>query len=110
MTLELTFFDILRSQVIILEQNVLVLNKTQLEKKLYAFNAIFRVDVNDVKSFQKITGRLPADHFHDPQSMPRIFKTKRMVVDSNFAFLTMFQQFTLGVRLVTRIPAGLRNR
>ena len=26
------------------------------------------------------------------------------MVDSNFAFLTLFQQFTTGVRLVTRIP------
>ena len=104
MTLELTFFDILRSQVIILEENVLVLNKAQPKKKIYALNAVFRVDLNDVKPFQKITGRLPADHFHDPQSMPRIFKTKKKVGDSNFAFLTMFQQFTTGVRLVTRIP------
>ena len=80
LTLELTFIDILRSQVIILEEKVLVLNKTQSEKKFYAFNTVSRVDVNDVKPSQKITGRLPADHFHDPQSMPRIF------LDSNFAF------------------------
>ena len=51
-----------------------------------AFNAVFRVDVNDVKPFQKITGMLPADYFYDPQSMSRIFKTKKKVVDSNFAF------------------------
>ena len=31
-------------------------------------------------------------------------KQKTKVVDSNFAFLTMFQQFTTGARLVTRIP------
>ena len=30
----------------------------------------------DVKPFLKITGRLPAGHFDDPQSMPRIFKIK----------------------------------
>ena len=31
----------------------------------------------DVKPFQKITGRSQADHFDDPQSMPRIFKIKK---------------------------------
>ena len=76
--------------VITLEENVLVLNKAQSEKKFFAFNAVFRVDVNDVKPFQKITGTLPADYFHDPQSMSRIFKTKKKVVDSNFAFLPCF--------------------
>ena len=86
MTLELTFFDIFRSQVITLEENVniLVLNKIQSEKKFYAFNVVFR---GDVKLFHKIIGRLPADHFHDPQSLPRIKKqTKKTVVNSNFAF------------------------
>ena len=83
----MTFFDIIRSQVIILEENALLFNKAQSEKEFYAFYAIFRVDV---KPFQKITGRLPADHFHDPQSLPRIFKTKETVVDSKFAFLTIF--------------------
>ena len=47
------FFDVWKSQVIILEQNVLVMNKSQAEKKVYAFHAVFRVDVNDVKPFQK---------------------------------------------------------
>ena len=100
----MTFFDILKSQVIIIEENVLLFNKAQSEKKFDAFNAVFRVDVNDVKPFQKITGRLQADH---PQSMRRIFKKKqkKTIVDSKFAFLTIFQQFTTGVRLVTRIPA-----
>ena len=63
-----------------------LLNKAQSEKKFYAFNAVFRVDVNDVKTFQKITGRLPADHFPDPQSMLRIFNTKKTAVDSMFCF------------------------
>ena len=31
-----------------LEQNVLVMNKSQTEKKIYAFHAVFIVDVNDV--------------------------------------------------------------
>ena len=87
LTLELTFFDILRSQFINLEENIVVLNKTPSKKKFYAFNAVFRVYVNNVKPFQKSTGRMPADHFHDPQPMPRIFKAKKTtVVDSNFAF------------------------
>ena len=45
---ELRFFDVWRSQIIILEQNVIVMNKSQAEKKVYAFYAVFRVDVNDV--------------------------------------------------------------
>ena len=45
---ELKFFDVRRSQIIILEQNVIVMNKSQAEKKVYAFYAVFRVDVNDV--------------------------------------------------------------
>ena len=72
---EMRFFAVRRSQVIILEQNVLEMNKSQAEKKVYAFNAVFRVDVNDVKSFQNPTETSPFDHFLDPQSMPRLFKT-----------------------------------
>ena len=51
------------------------MNKTQAEKKIYAFHAVFKVNVNDVKPFQNPTGRSPLDHFLDPQSMPRFFKT-----------------------------------
>ena len=49
------------------------MNKAQAEKKVYAFHAVFRVDVNDVKPFQNPTETLPFDHFLDPQSMPRLF-------------------------------------
>ena len=51
------------------------MNKFQAEKKVYAFHAVFRVDVNDVKSFQNPTETSPFDNFLDPQSMPRHFKT-----------------------------------
>ena len=51
------------------------MNKAQAEKKVYAFHAVFRVDVNDVKPFQNPTETLPFDHFLDPQCMPRLFKT-----------------------------------
>ena len=51
------------------------MNKFQAEKKVYAFHAVFRIDVNDVKSFQGPTETLTFDHFLDPQSMPRLFKT-----------------------------------
>ena len=51
------------------------MNKCQAEKNTYAFHAVFRVDVNDVKPFQNPTETLPIDHFLDPQSMPRLFKT-----------------------------------
>ena len=58
-----------------LEENVLVMNKAQAKKKFYVFPAVFRVDVNDIKPFQNPTGRLPADHFLDLQSMPRLLQT-----------------------------------
>ena len=51
------------------------MNKPQAEKKIYEFHAVFRVDVNDVKPFQNPTETSPLDHFLDPQSMPRLFKT-----------------------------------
>ena len=49
------------------------MNKFQAEKKVYAFHAVFRGDVNDVKSFQNPTETSPFDHFIDPQSMLRHF-------------------------------------
>ena len=76
MTSELSFFDVWRSQVIILEQNVIVMNKSQAENKVYAFHAVFRVDVNDVKPFQNPTETSPFDHFLDLQSMPRLLEQK----------------------------------
>ena len=45
------------------------MNKSQAEKKVYAFNAVFRVDVNDVEPFQNPTETSPFDHFLDPQSI-----------------------------------------
>ena len=49
------------------------MNESQEEKKVYAFHAVFRVDVNDVKPFQNPTETPPFDL--DPQSMLRLFKT-----------------------------------
>ena len=40
-----------------LEQNVLVMNKSQAEKKVYAFHAVLRADVNDIKPFKNPTKR-----------------------------------------------------
>ena len=51
------------------------MNKSEAEKKICAFHTVFRVDVNDVKPFQNPTETSPFDHFLDPQSMPRLFKT-----------------------------------
>ena len=68
------FFDVWSSQVIILEQNVLVMNKSQAEKKVNAFHAVFRVDVNDVKPFQNLTETSPFDHFLDPQSIQDVLR------------------------------------
>ena len=59
--------------MIILEQKVLVMSKSQAAKNFYAFHAVFRVDVNDVKPFQNPTERSSFDNFLDPQSMPRLF-------------------------------------
>ena len=78
--------------------------KSQAKKKVYAFHAVFRVDVNDVKPFQNPTETSPFDHFLDPQSMPRLFETIKRWLIQTLLVLTLFQQFTKGVRLVTRIP------
>ena len=51
------------------------MNKSQTEKKVYAFHAVFRVDVNDDKPFQNPIETSPFDHFLDLQSMPRLFRT-----------------------------------
>ena len=80
------------------------MNKSQTEKKVYAFHAVLRVDVNDVKPFQNPTETSPVDHFLDPQSMPRLFKTINRWLIYTLLLLTQIKQFTTGVRLVTRIP------
>ena len=51
------------------------MNKSQAEKKVYAFHAVFRVDVNDVKWFQNSTETSSFDNFLDLLSIPRLFKT-----------------------------------
>ena len=72
------------------------MNRSQAEKKVYAFQAVFRVDVNDVKPFQNRTETSPFDHFLDPQSMQRLFKTVNRWLIQTLLFLTLFQQFTTG--------------
>ena len=80
------------------------MHKSQAEKKIYAFQAVFRVDVIDVKPFQNPTETSPFYHFLDPQSMPTLFKTINRWLIQTLLILTLFQQFTTGVRLVTSIP------
>ena len=80
------------------------MNKSQAEKKVYAFYAVFRVDVSDIKPFQNPTETSPFDHFLDPQSMPRLFKAKNRWLFQTLLLLTLFQHFTTGVRLVTLVP------
>ena len=80
------------------------MDKFQAEKKVYAFHAVFRVDVNDVKPFQSLTETSPFDHILNPQSMPRRFETINRWLLETLLLLTLLQQFTTGVRLVTRIP------
>ena len=69
------------------------MNKSQAEKKIYAFHAVFRVDVNDVKPFQNSKEPSSFDHFLDPQSMPRLFKTINRRLIQTLLLLTLFQQF-----------------
>ena len=80
------------------------MNKSQAETKVYAFYAVFRVDVNDVKPFQNPTETALFDHFLDTQSMPRLFKTINQWLIQTLLLLTLFQQFSTGVRLFTCIP------
>ena len=80
------------------------MNKSQAETKVYAFYAVFRVDVNHVKTFQNPTEMSPFDHFLDPQSMPRLFNIINRWLIQTLLLLTLFQQFSTGVRLVTYIP------
>ena len=80
------------------------MNKSQAEKKVYTFHAVFRVDVNEVMPFQNPSETSPFDHFLDPQSMPILFKTINRWLIQSLLLLTRFQQFSTGVRLVTRIP------
>ena len=72
------------------------MNKSQAEKKVYAFHAAFRVDVNDVKPFQNPTETSPFDPFLDPQPMPRRFKTLNRWLIQTLLLLTLFQQLTIG--------------
>ena len=72
------------------------MNKSEAEKKNYAFHAVFRVDVNDVKPFQNLTETSPFDHFLDPQSMPRLFDTINRWLIQTLLLLTLFQQLTTG--------------
>ena len=72
------------------------MNKSQAEKKVCAFDAVFRVDINYVKPFQNPTEMSPFDHFLDQQSMPRLFKQINRWLIETFLLLTLFQQFTMG--------------
>ena len=72
------------------------MNKSQAEKKVYAFHAVFRVDVNDIKPFQNPTEKWPFDYFLDPQSMARLFKTINQWLIQTLLLLTLFRWFTRG--------------
>ena len=72
------------------------MNKSQAEKKNYAFHAVFRVDVNDVKPFQNPKETSPFDHFFDPQSLPRLFKTINRWLIQTLLLLTLFSSLLRG--------------
>ena len=80
------------------------MKNSKAEKKVYAFNEVFRVDVNDVKPFQKPTETSQFDHFLNSQSMLRLFKTINRCLIQTLLLLTCFSSLLRGVRLVTRIP------
>ena len=77
------------------------MNKSPAEKKVCAFHAVFRVDV---KTFQNPKKTSSFDHFFDPHSMPRLFKTINRLLIQTLLLLSLFQQFATGVRLVTHMP------
>ena len=52
-----------------------ILNRTQGEKNFATLNAIFGIDVNDIKCLNH-NGTLLADHYLDPQSIPRVMYSK----------------------------------
>ena len=72
------------------------MNKSQAEKQVYAFYAVFRVDVNDVKPFPNPTETSPFDILLDPQSMPNLFKTINRWLIQTLSLLNLFQQITTG--------------
>ena len=72
------------------------MNRSQAEKKVYTFHAVFRVYVNEVKPFQNPSETSPFDHFLDPQSMPILFKTINRWLIQTLLLLTRFQQFSTG--------------
>ena len=72
------------------------MNTSQAEKKIYAFHAVFRVDVNDVRPIQNPTETSPFDHFLDAQSLPRFFKTINRWFIQTLLLLSLFQPFTTG--------------
>ena len=72
------------------------MKKSQAEKKVYGFHAVFGFDVNDVKPFQNPIETSPFDHILDPQSTSRLFKTINRWLIQTLLLLTLFQQFTTG--------------
>ena len=70
------------------------MNKSQAEKKVYAFHTVFRVDVDDVRPFKNPTETSQFDNFLDPQSMPRLFKTRNRWLIQTMLLLILFQQIT----------------
>ena len=72
------------------------MNKSQAGKKVYAFHAVFRVDVNDVKPFQNPSETSSFDHFLDLQSMPRLLKKINRCLIQTLVLWSLFQQFSTG--------------
>ena len=55
-------------------------------------------------------GALLADHFLDPQSIPRVFYSKNQFLIDIWFERACFNNSLPGVEMVTHISAGIRNR
>ena len=62
------------------------MKKSPTEKKVYAFHAVFRADVNDAKPFQNHTKTSPFVHSLI-LNLCQTFSNNKPMVDSNFAFI-----------------------
>ena len=55
-------------------------------------------------------GTVLADHFLDPQSIPRVLNSTNQFLIDIWVLVTMPMKILPGIRIVTCIPAGIRNR
>ena len=77
------------------------MNKSQAEKKVCALHAVFRADVNDVKTFQNPTKTFPFDHVLKQLNFDLLIPTPRVVGGSaGKIFATMLLHFVIPFNLI----------